>query len=406
MKYYILMAYALLRRSIIWANKVNPRQPKVYNKRGMANLTSRYKYALYLDSKDINSIQILEKWFKYGFFDKRQAVVIFRYYPKTIFTFPIELSARGFDYIGYNKFFSISLGKLPAVFYPFNTNTNPVLIKQRQTRHVFIGHGESDKEASINPMIRMYDLIFSSGPSSTQRYIDHSIINKEDIGKRAFEIGMPYIDDQFKNKHTKKNDKMAIYCPTWEGANNNQQYSSLNYSTAKIIIETALQYFNELYFMPHPSTGIKDKAYLKDLTAILKHFSKHPNFIFIANSETQKNIAKENGVGYQVQEELNWHQVSTCITDISSMISIAAYFKCRVICMKKHTSTTNHLQSYVNTSIYTSNNEAINTSLLDAFTLKTQQYSDICNINTELKEFRSNIDFSSYLYTQYIKAPS
>lgn len=406
MKFYILMAYALLRRSVIWAHTANSKQSNITNKRGMANLTSRYKYALYLDSKDINSIQILEKWFKYGFFDKRQAVIIFRYYPKTVFRFPIELSARGFDYIGYNKFFSISLGKLPAVFYPFNTNTNPVLIKQRQARHVFIGHGESDKEASINPMIRMYDLIFSSGPSSTQRYIDHSIINKEDIGKRAFEIGMPYIDDQFKNKHTKKNDKMAIYCPTWEGANNNQQYSSLNYSTAKIIIETALQYFNELYFMPHPSTGIKDKAYLKDLTAILKHFSKHPNFIFIANSETQKDIAKKNGVGYQVQEELDWHRISTCITDISSMISIASYFKCKIICMKKDTNEAENLYKYIDSHIYINNNDEIEIHLAQALKGKKETQLNICSINTDKKVFTSNNEFFNYLLEKYIMAPN
>lgn len=397
------MAYALLRRSVIWAHTSNCRQANIANKRGMEKLTSRYKYALYLDSKDINSIQILEKWFKYGFFDKQQAVVIFRYYPKTIFAFPKELTERGFNFIGYNKFFSISLGKLPAVFYPFNTNTNPLLIKQRQTKHIFIGHGESDKEASINPMIRMYDLIFSSGHTSTQRYIDHSIINKADIGKRAFEIGMPYIDDYFQSKNIQKNNEMAIYCPTWEGANKNQQYSSFNYSTAKIIIETALQNFNELYFMPHPSTGITNKTYGKDLTAIIKLFSKHPNFFFIANSEVQKNIAEKNGIPYQVQKKLNWHKISTCITDISSMISIAAYFKCRVICMRKHTSNTSNLENYIGTSIYTNNKEEISASLLDALALETQQHSEICNINTEKKVFRSNHEFFEYIFYRVIK---
>lgn len=400
------MIYALLKRSIIWTHTGSMNQPNIANKKEMASLTSKYKYALYLDSKDINSIQILEKWFRYGFFDKQQAVVIFRYYPKTIFTFPKELAKKDFNFIGYNKFYSVILGKIPAVFYPFNTNTNPILIKQRQTKHIFIGHGESDKEASINPMIRMYDLIFSSGYTSTQRYIEHSIINKIDIGKRAFEIGMPYIDDFFQSKSIQKNNNIAIYCPTWEGANENQQYSSLNYFKATIIIKTALQNFNDLFFMPHPSTGTKDKAYLKDLTSIIKLFSQHPNFIFIANSEIQKNIAEKHGIPYLTPKKLNWHEISTCITDISSMISTAAYFKCKIICMINRIKNNNKLDSHVNTHINSNEISKIERNLSIAFKLQNKKSINICNINTDKNMFLSNSDFFDYLYNTYIMTPN
>ena len=315
----------------------------------MAKLTSRYKYALYLDSKDINSIQILEKWFKYGFFDKQQAVVIFRYYPKTIFTFPKELTERDFNFIGYNKFFSICLGKLPAVFYPFNTNTNPLLIKQRQTKHIFIGHGESDKEASINPMIRMYDLVFSSGQSSTNRYIDNHIINQEDRTTRAFEIGMPYLGDAFRNVSENPIKRDAIlYCPTWEGANKNQQYSSLENETSLTIIAELIKSGKKVFFMPHPSTGVKDKKYIKTIEKILRGFGNERSFIFAINSKNQKMIAKKINVKNTIAAEtLDWRNIATCVCDISSMVSISDYHSCNTVLLDKKKPNTENLTSTI-----------------------------------------------------------
>ncbi len=325
------------------------------------------KYAVYLDSRDTNTISIVNKWFKYGFFSKELFVVIFRYYPNTAIDFCEELGRQKFQYIGYNKFSSININKLDVVFYPFNTNTNPLLIKNQTLKHVFIGHGESDKKASVNPMIRMYDHIFVSGSTSINRYLEHKLINNEDTKNgRVVKIGMPYVGDLYPSKkemtinqeHIQGN--AVIYCPTWEGATKEQQYSSLEDDFGLDLVSALLASGQTVIFQPHPSTGIKDKTYKGYIQKIVAAFHENPNFIFAANNAGQRDIAnKFKSLTKTPPEEVSWNTLKMCFTDTSSMISASIFHHIPVVHINKGGTERSFLNDFMYNNISFKSNRSL-----------------------------------------------
>ena len=106
------------------------------------------------------------------------------------------------------------------------------------------------------------------------------------------------------------------------------------------------------------------------------------------------------------QTNLEWNLISTCITDISSMISTASYFKCKVICMDNNRKNSERLSEYVDEYICTNSTKAIKKNISKAFNRNTKKHPRICNINTEKEFFTSKSNFFQYLYHQYVKAPN
>ena len=63
--------------------------------------------------------------------------------------------------------------RMPTVrvaFYVANVGKNLHFLREPRIKHVFIGHGESDKVASINPFTKVYDEIWVAGRISRQRW--------------------------------------------------------------------------------------------------------------------------------------------------------------------------------------------------------------------------------------------
>ena len=57
--------------------------------------------------------------------------------------------------------------RMPTVrvaFYVANVGKNLHFLREPRVKHVFIGHGESDKVASVNPFTKVYDEIWVAGP--------------------------------------------------------------------------------------------------------------------------------------------------------------------------------------------------------------------------------------------------
>ena len=72
-----------------------------------------------------------------------------------------------------------------AVFYPNAKLGNSSVIRRHPwVRHVFLGHGDSDKSTSYAPSHAVYDTIFSAGPAAIRRYADHGVV----IAPEKFEV--------------------------------------------------------------------------------------------------------------------------------------------------------------------------------------------------------------------------
>ncbi|MGR5231116.1 hypothetical protein [Vibrio rotiferianus] len=282
----------------------------------MREVTNSFRYAVYLDSKDVNTLVNIIKWFDSGFFKKSETVVILRGYVSSFWLFERFFDENLIKFVAYNKYSSISISDFDFIFYPFNTNTNQIIMKNRNVTHVFIGHGESDKLASVNPMIRMYDHVFVSGDISIERLTRKKLVTEYDvITGKCVRVGVPYINSNIRDEPTGiVNVRGVLYAPTWEGADVKQAYSSLPIATD--LIENMLSRGLTVYFQPHPSTGVRTPVYKKIIDSILMRFAHKDSFIYI-NSRSS-NIVNEN----EQDSTFGPDCYNTVVTDISSMVML------------------------------------------------------------------------------------
>ncbi len=300
-----------------------------------SNIKKTFEYAIYIDNEDVSSLLQLEKWFINSFFDKNNTIIIVRKYSKNILEIIEYLEQNGYSFYIYTvlKNIDISSFKIKFIFYLFNSYTNPVLVKNRAFKHIWIGHGESDKLASVNPMIKIYDYIFVAGDIAIKRLQIYNIINRCDIyNGKVIKIGMPYLKkEEMKKKSI--NDicdiKNILYAPTWEGVENEQEYSSLKNNFGLKILKQLIQINNNLKisFKPHPSTGIKKPEYISYVNAIKEEFSGITIYLdkysFLYSKLKDKTMIVNDFNGYT-----NYDLI---ITDNSSIISLLVYHKLNYI---------------------------------------------------------------------------
>ena len=83
--------------------------------------------------------------------------------------------------------------QLPSVrvtLFPANTAQNILQLRIPGVGHVFIGHGDSDKAASINPFTKAYDQVWVAGEAGRDRYLRAQVgVRDEDI----VEVGRPQL---------------------------------------------------------------------------------------------------------------------------------------------------------------------------------------------------------------------
>lgn len=114
---------------------------------------------------------------------------------------------------------------LRGFFYVANTANNNLFLRCSGGRHVFLGHGDSDKSSSMNRAFKAYDEIYVAG----QAHIDRFANAEFDTSGMSFRIvGRP--DSRRLLAHADAPaapPARVVYLPTWEGYCAEQDYSSL-----------------------------------------------------------------------------------------------------------------------------------------------------------------------------------
>ncbi len=309
---------------------------------------SQFKYAIYFDNEDPAAILQIDKWFSQGFFEKNNTLVLFRIYSSSLQNHISFLEKNNYNFYGFRvlKYFELNSSQLKFIFYPFNSFTNPVLIKNRDIKHIWIAHGESDKLASVNPMIRMYDFIFVSGNISIHRLLHYKIINKCDIENKIIRIGIPYLGKLHLEK--KVNSKMKIlYAPTWEGVEVEQQYSSLENNFGLEVIKKINEKYkdSEVYYMPHPSTGIKNSSYIDHAKDIILKSINNKDFFVVQNKNSYlyNHILNIINPNRYLENITNFEDFDLVITDVSSIIANLIYYKVNYVVLVKNYVVEHHL---------------------------------------------------------------
>lgn len=151
---------------------------------------------------------------------------------------------------------NLDLASVRVCLYPANVGKNIHMLRVPTMKHVFIGHGDSDKLASVNPYSKVYDEVWTAGRAGRDRYALADVgVRDEDI----VEVGRPQLAPITAWTGTTKNPiPTVLYAPTWEGWDDNPGNTSLLLAGENIVrrLLNADRPVRVIY-KPHPFTGIR-----------------------------------------------------------------------------------------------------------------------------------------------------
>ncbi|MET7934668.1 hypothetical protein [Streptomyces sp. NPDC005322] len=150
---------------------------------------------------------------------------------------------------------NVDLSSVRVALYPANVGKNIHLLRVPTMQHVFLGHGDSDKVAGVNPYSKVYDQVWVAGEAGRLRYAEAAVgVEDADI----VEIGRPQLD----GVAVAVGDRVpgpfptVLYAPTWEGWTDEPGTTSLTLAGERIVgrLLDGERPVRVLY-KPHPCTG-------------------------------------------------------------------------------------------------------------------------------------------------------
>jgi len=160
------------------------------------------------------------------------------------------------------------LPSVKVVLYVGNVGDNQHMIRHSSIKHVFIGHGDSDKSASANRVSRIYDEIWVAGPAGRARY-HHANVGVADDA--IVEVGRPQLGAVERRGSRTGGVFTVLYAPTWEGWSTDMFLTSvqpMGESIVRLILEMGPGV--RLVYKPHPMTGLRSSAVRRAHSKIIK----------------------------------------------------------------------------------------------------------------------------------------
>ncbi|MDT0388313.1 hypothetical protein [Streptomyces dubilierae] len=151
----------------------------------------------------------------------------------------------------------LELPELRVVLYPGNAGKNVHMLRVAEAKHVFIGHGDSDKLASSNRVSKVYDEIWVAGRAGRDRYqrVRHAISDSAIV-----EVGRPQLSSiRLHADHVPGPLPTVLYAPTWEGWSDDDCHTSL-IPMGVTLVEKLLAENVRVLYKPHPLTGKRSRA--------------------------------------------------------------------------------------------------------------------------------------------------
>ncbi|MEV1043546.1 hypothetical protein [Streptomyces sp. NPDC049916] len=151
---------------------------------------------------------------------------------------------------------NLDLSTVRVCLYPANVGKNIHILRVPTMKHVFIGHGDSDKLASVNPFSKVYDEVWTAGRAGRDRYALADVgVRDEDI----VEVGRPQLEPIESWTGAVRNPvPTVLYAPTWEGWDDNPGNTSLLLAGENIVRRLlGADRPVRIIYKPHPFTGIR-----------------------------------------------------------------------------------------------------------------------------------------------------
>ncbi|MFF5309630.1 hypothetical protein [Streptomyces massasporeus] len=192
---------------------------------------------------------------------------------------------------------NLDLSTVRVALYAANVGKNIHLLRVPTIKHVFIGHGDSDKLASVNPYSKVYDEVWTAGRAGRDRYAIADVgVRDDDI----VEVGRPQLAP-IQNWQGVPEGRIptVLYAPTWEGWDGNPGNTSVVLAGENIVkqLVQADPPVRVLY-KPHPFTGNVSKeagAAHRRITALVQKAAAERaiNTRFIADTAAQAQAKAE-----------------------------------------------------------------------------------------------------------------
>ncbi|MEV2212570.1 hypothetical protein AB0H86_14135 [Streptomyces sp. NPDC050997] len=158
---------------------------------------------------------------------------------------------------------NMDLSTVRVALYAANVGKNIHLLRAPTMKHVFIGHGDSDKLASVNPFSKVYDEVWTAGRAGRDRYAIADVgVRDDDI----VEVGRPQLapiqiwqgGSEAPGSAADGGCPTVLYAPTWEGWDDNPGNTSILLAGENIVkqLVNADPPVRVLY-KPHPFTGTR-----------------------------------------------------------------------------------------------------------------------------------------------------
>lgn len=159
--------------------------------------------------------------------------------------------------------------KIPSIkvfLYPTNRANNfNYLNKFPHIKHVFIGHGDSDKLSSSSRFSTVYDFLFTADDNAATRFFERGVKIPHE---RFITIGAPVVPGLVVNTEKTVSIKNILFAPTSEGKAADSNFSSLMEINPAETLENLSLSFN-IDYRPHPGAGERLPEY-KSLSKVLK----------------------------------------------------------------------------------------------------------------------------------------
>ncbi|MFF4499831.1 hypothetical protein [Streptomyces sp. NPDC001401] len=153
---------------------------------------------------------------------------------------------------------NLDLSNVRVALYAANVGKNIHLLRVPTMKHVFIGHGDSDKLASVNPFSKVYDEVWTAGRAGRDRYAIADVgVRDDDI----VEVGRPQLAPiQGWQGVPDGRIPTVLYAPTWEGWDGDPGNTSIvlaGENIVKKLVKTDPPV--RVLYKPHPFTGTVSK---------------------------------------------------------------------------------------------------------------------------------------------------
>jgi hypothetical protein len=151
------------------------------------------------------------------------------------------------------------LSSVRCGLYVANVGVNIHLLREPGMKHVFIGHGDSDKVASVNPYGKVYDELWVAGQGGRDRWARAGVgVRDEDI----VEVGRPQLHAIRTASGTPGAGPLTVlYAPTWEGWDGDPYCTSLMMMGPDLVGSLlGMGAAVRVLYKPHPLTGTRSAA--------------------------------------------------------------------------------------------------------------------------------------------------